>query len=347
MNELYNSRNDNNGPLVSAIIPVYNTCDYLSQCLESISSQTYKNIEIIIVDDGSTDESGAICDKFAQDNSRAFVLHTENNGLAAARNEGIDNAEGSFLFFLDSDDWVEAGTVGTLLRNAVKYEADIVCARRCSEYVDLTVYPKPNETDAQSFQGEDILSAFADGLFSDTIWNKLYHRKCFDSIRFPEGHNHEDLAVTWRLLKNLTNNEGKVAAIPDILFHQRMRKSSISNTRSVNNIADQWEASIDKYDGLSEYREKLVLGCISVIGSMWIHYCNFTREDRVFADSVAAEMQRFSKRHFHQIMRGSYPIQIKLRCVASQSSAPIVLRACHVAGKAWQTLRNKRYKMFE
>ncbi len=347
MKELYNSRKDNNIPLISVIIPVYNTCHYLSQCLRSISSQTYKNIEIIIVDDGSTDTSGVICDRFAKDNNKACVLHTENCGLAAARNKGIEKAEGSFLFFLDSDDWVETGTVETLLKNAVKHEADIVCARSCSEYVGQTVSSKPYISDAQSFQGEDILSAFADGLFSDTIWNKLYHRNCFDSIRFPEGHNHEDLAVTWRLLKNLAYNRRKVVAIPDILFHRRMRRSSISNTRSIKNLADQWEASIDKYEGLSEYREKLVSECISVIGSMWIHYWNFTREDRIFAESVIEEMQHFSKRHLHQIMRGSYPIQIKIRCVASQSSASIVLWACHAAGKVWKALRNKRYRMFE
>ena len=179
------------------------------------------------------------------------------------------------------------------------------------------------------------------------FWNKLYHRSCFSNIRFPEGHNHEDLAVTWKIMMNLADKGGKVITIPDILFHQRMRRSSISNTRSIKNLVDQWNACIDKYEGLSEYREKLVSECISVIGSMWIHYWNFTKEDRIFAESVIEEMQHFSKRHFHQIMRGSYPIQIKIRCVASQSSASIVLWACHAAGKVWQALRNKRYRMFE
>ena len=156
--------------MVSVIIPVYNVSRYLPQCLESVLNQTYKELEIIIVNDGSTDDSGLNCEEYAGKDSRIRVFHTEHRGLAASRNLGIDNAKGSFILFVDSDDWIELHTIDTLVRTSVRTGADVVVARNCFEYVGKTVHSKAgkkrkvgqivdldeNGRQVQVFQGNDI-----------------------------------------------------------------------------------------------------------------------------------------------------------------------------------------------
>ena len=113
-------------PLVSVVIPVYNVRDYLPRCLESVICQTYRNIEIIVIDDGSTDDSGQICDQFARKDSRIRVFHGENHGLSFARNKGITHSKGEYLLFSDSDDWMESNTVETLMNVMLNAREDIV-----------------------------------------------------------------------------------------------------------------------------------------------------------------------------------------------------------------------------
>jgi len=170
----YQDMAKNGEPLVSVIIPVHNVSCYLPQCLESVIHQTYQNLEIIIIEDGSTDDSKAICDRYAYYDNRIRVIHTENNGLASARNLGVDNAKGTFFSFIDSDDWMELRTIHTLVKIAMQTTADIVCAKICSEYVGRTVHSKGKANQVQVFHGEEILPAYIKGLFREVIWNKLY-----------------------------------------------------------------------------------------------------------------------------------------------------------------------------
>lgn len=118
-------------PLVSVVIPVYNVRRYLQQCLESAIAQTYRNLEIIIIDDGSTDGSGSICDQYAERDGRIHVIHSTNRGLASARNLGLENAQGQLISFLDSDDWIEPHAVETLVRTAQLTGSAIIDARSC------------------------------------------------------------------------------------------------------------------------------------------------------------------------------------------------------------------------
>lgn len=129
----------NDAPLVSVVIPVYNVSRYLPQCLDSVISQTYRNLEILIVDDGSTDDSGDICDRYANGDDRIRVFHTPNGGIASARNLALENVKGQYISFLDSDDWIERHAIETLLRAARLTESDIVDARYYIEYMGNTV----------------------------------------------------------------------------------------------------------------------------------------------------------------------------------------------------------------
>ena len=127
-------------PLVSVIIPVYNVSRYLPKCLDSVISQTWRNLEIIVIDDGSTDGSGSICDQYAKRDDRIKVIHSPNRGLSSARNLGLDNLRGQFISFIDSDDWIEPDAVETLVKAALLTGSYIVTAGFCHEYVGKTVH---------------------------------------------------------------------------------------------------------------------------------------------------------------------------------------------------------------
>ena len=337
--------NTKEAPLVSIVIPVYNVKPYLAQCLESVIHQSYHNIEIIIIDDGSTDGSGLLCDQYAKGDDRIHVIHTENRGLASARNNGLEKCRGSYLMFADSDDWIEAHTVSTLIEAAKKDHADIVTAEIAHEYVGKAQYPKRGG-DARIIHGDEILDFYGNGRISNLVWNKLYRAECFSDIRFPDGHTYEDVAVTWRIMTRLAKMNGTAVVLPAVLFHYRMRKSGITHIKSYSNILDAWTAFHEVYESLPEYQQKRLPSCFFTIGQMWTHYYGFSKKEKDAASGLVREMCGFSKKHFHQVMGGTYPIKIKAVCLISQSRAPFLMWFCFWCGKLRQIIRNDRVKLY-
>lgn len=336
-------------PLVSIIIPVYNVSCYLSQCLESVIHQTYQNIEIIIIEDGSTDNSKDICNQYAHIDKRIRVISTENKGLASARNLGVSIAKGTFLSFIDSDDWIERHTIHKLVITAIQMDADIVCANICSEYVEKTVHLQRYESQVRVFRGKKILSAYAQGLFWEVAWNKLYRSKCFTQFSYPDGHNYEDVFTTWKRMKKLADEGGSVAYTSDELFHFRVRKSSISHTPSIQNVIDCWNAYYERYNGLPEYQEEFTASCYKAIFKMWCNYCSFTREEKTIAKGTIHEMSMYSSATFHRVLQGNYPLWIKVISIFSLSTSPLLMEICHLGGELYRLLREKitERKMFE
>jgi len=334
-------------PLVSVVIPVYNVSRYLSQCMDSVTGSTYQNIEIIVVDDGSTDNSGSICDRYAEKDTRIHVIHTDNRGLSAARNRGLDCINGSYVLFVDSDDWIEQNAIEVLVKTALRTEADIVKAGFRAEFVGKTVCPKPKIQCETSYHNQEIMPAFARGVFGNEVWNKLYSSDCFTIIRFPVGQNFEDVAVTWRIIKKLAENEGTITALPEELFHFRKRKSSISHSWTWKNTNDCWESYHSKFEALPEIQERLLGECFISIGHMWMSYCTFSKEEKARAEKTIQEMNAFSKRHFQTVMRGKYNKLAKMACFFSQSRRKPVLWLSFCCGKIRQNHVNKEYKLFD
>ena len=176
-------------PLISVIIPVYNVESYIVEALESVIHQTYENLEILVIDDGSTDGSGVICDKYARDDARIFVMHQENKGLSSARNVGLDRMTGDAVAFLDPDDAYEVAFIEKLLAPMLLEDADVTV---CNFSVHHT-------TGKLKHDGERVLPLSAAGIYNHnsglcaltdrsinvSVWNKLYHRKLWQEIRFP------------------------------------------------------------------------------------------------------------------------------------------------------------------
>lgn len=189
-------------PLISVIVPCYMVEKYLSLCIESIMAQTYKNLEIILVDDGSPDKSGDICEAFAKKDKRLRVIHKKNGGLSDARNVAIDIVKGEFITFVDSDDYIANDYVESLYKLIVENDAQMSITR-CIPFIEGT-RPVGERTFGKSkvFNVNDALvDLFYQRDFDNAAWAKMYHYSLFESgIRYPKGWLYEDLATTYKLM---------------------------------------------------------------------------------------------------------------------------------------------------
>lgn len=187
-------------PLISIIVPVYNVKDYLEKCLSSICLQTYKNLEIIVVDDGSTDGSEKICDSFAQKDTRIKVVHQINGGQSNARNKGLSIAAGEYIGFVDSDDWIAPDMYEFLYLLLKNNQADIaVCAHIVEMEAETNVRYSTGKLTV--FSGNEALRALIDDKrVRNYVWDKLYKRQLFEGILFPKNQIYEDMVVTPRII---------------------------------------------------------------------------------------------------------------------------------------------------
>ena len=220
-----------NEPLVTVIVPVYNVERWLEQCLESVASQTYTHLEIIVVDDGSTDGSATLCDQWAERDSRIKVIHKPNGGLSDARNAALDVAQGEFITFVDSDDFVDVRCVELLL-NALNDNPNCDIAVGHWQEFDDGTEPTPKQTDAKTrvfTPQEAALDIFYQKSLTHSAWGRMFRRHFFDgehAVRFPVGMLYEDLAVIMPLLDQASG----VVFIPDVIYFYRKRQSSIIGT---------------------------------------------------------------------------------------------------------------------
>ncbi len=218
-----------NQPLISVIIPVYNVEEYLHECVDSVINQTYKNSEIILVDDGSTDSSGKICDEYVEKDDRISVIHQKNGGLSAARNSGLSEAEGKYVYFLDSDDYIAENTLITLVTIAESENSDIVFfdAVSFADTDDFTV--KQNYIRKNQYKTDNGYN-----VFSEMTQNEEYHsavpllliNKAFllkSGISFVSGILYEDMVFTYQIFCKAAT----ISQCSDALYHRRYRKNSI------------------------------------------------------------------------------------------------------------------------
>lgn len=219
--------------LLSVIIPVYNVEEYLVKCVDSILGQTYRSLEVILVNDGSKDGSGRICDDFAAKDPRVKVIHQENGGLSRARNAGIEAATGEYITFVDSDDWIEADAYEHLLSLIEKYQVKLVCGGNFD--VDggtgekkLGLCPKKEEVlTAEEFVGRMLLW---DG-FDSSACDKIYHRSLLENFRYPEGKVCEDVAITYKIV--LSTDRAALSDRPFYNYYHRPGSITISTAEVI------------------------------------------------------------------------------------------------------------------
>lgn len=212
--------------LISVIVPVYNVEKYLQDCVESIINQTYKNLEIILVDDGATDTSGKLCDEFAIKDNRIKVIHKTNGGLSDARNAGLDVARGEYISFIDSDDWIAPDMYEKMMAAISEYEVDLCCAGRYDVY-DGTKFEGLCPRENGKITSSDFLKRMLIAEECDvSVWDKLFKKELFDGIRFPFGEINEDAAV----IHLVVDRARFVGIITDRVYNYRHRAGSITTT---------------------------------------------------------------------------------------------------------------------
>ena len=237
---------------VSIIIPVYNVEQYLERCLETVVNQSYKGLEIILVDDGSTDSSGKICDKYKELDERIVCIHKENGGLSSARNAGVNIATGEYFVFVDSDDWVSIRMVETLTKALQKNNSDIVC---CEFYnvSDSTLAVSDFSSNERKLTKEEAILELINWKIRDYAWNKIYNSALFDGVRFPVGRNYEDMATTYKLF----DKANSVYVIPDCLYYYYFRENSIANISNFDKLLkNKYDALISYYERVFYFRDK-------------------------------------------------------------------------------------------
>lgn len=215
-------------PTISVIVPVYKVEPYLRQCVDNILGQTFRDFELILVDDGSPDCCPVICDEYAEQDSRVKVIHKENGGLSSARNAGLDVAKGDYIAFVDSDDWIHPEYLVQLMNAIQSQNADMAVCNIIPSYPpDYTGWKRK----ASVLEYEKLTQQqMADRLTEKANWfyvvacNKLYRRGIWDGLRFPEGFIHEDEAVIHRVIGKCE----KIAVIPETLYFYRQLTSSIT-----------------------------------------------------------------------------------------------------------------------
>ena len=260
--------------LVSIIVPIYKVEAYLRRCINSILAQTYVNIEVILVDDGSPDRCGEICNEYALLDSRITVIHKENGGLSDARNAGIDAAKGTYLIFIDSDDYVNPSFVEKLYNAAESNNAELAICNfitvQNGRAADLSLenLPIKNEVIGQK-------EAIQNRIFSGrTYWSvactKIYDKRIFNDLRFPKGKVHEDEFILHSVLLQCH----QIACISDPLYYYEQRSDSITGQSMKISKLDAVEALICRADTLSDYPNYLIPALYSLkdAGSLFHFY---------------------------------------------------------------------------
>lgn len=233
---------------VSVIIPVYNVEKYLKKCVDSVLAQDYSKYEILLIDDGSTDSSGKICDEYAERYQKIKVIHQKNKGLGGARNTGIDNAIGKYLIFVDSDDYLEVNALSSLINKAEENNADLVI---CNSKTVTTSGKKIRETNFSLPDAVFNLDSYKDLIFIQvSAWGKIYKKSIFikNNIRFPEKYWFEDIWVTYDIFLN----SDRVVKCDNVLYNYVMREGSIMNSKNIERNMEILKA----YDSVRDMMKK-------------------------------------------------------------------------------------------
>ncbi|MBR5975068.1 MAG: glycosyltransferase [Clostridiales bacterium] len=237
-------------PLVSVIVPVYNVYPFLQEALDSVIGQTYTRLEILLVDDGSTDGSGEICEAYAGKDPRVRVIHQNNLGISAARNRALDTASGEILAFMDPDDSFDIRFIEELLTSMMREDADVALCKYDYHYTTGHMTDKASgKTQPRIAPGcytqNEVLSLLVENRMNHSVWNKLYKKKLWDSVRFHEDHVIEDLETTYKVCSSCK----KICVLKDVLYHHRKRSGSITSYQSRQILEDELLA----YDRTESY----------------------------------------------------------------------------------------------
>ncbi len=238
---------------MSVIVPVFNVGKYLSRCIDSVLKQKRTDVKIILIDDGSTDNSSAICDEYEMNFSNVQTLHKQNGGISSARNQGIDHAEGEYLCFVDPDDSLAANFFDEVIPCLKKDNLDILGFKYSYEK-EYGCYSLNGTKEYELVSQKQYISDLLTNKFGCHIWSRIYNRKLFRDIRFPEGRNYEDIAIFYKLL--LKSN--RIASINyQYYIYNLSRNDTITKSVSRKNMEDMYWAVGEMCEAIQPYCESV------------------------------------------------------------------------------------------
>ena len=297
------------GSVISIIVPVCKVEKYLRRCLDSIAEQTYTHFEVILVDDGSPDHCGEICDEYARQDARFRVIHQDNGGPSAARNTGLNNCCGQYVMFVDSDDYLQTDMCERLMSEIKMTNADIaVCGFWVEEAAGSSRSVGPDYTETISGK-ESVIRYFSGNgsTYLAIVWNKLYDKQIFNRhpvIRFPVGLKHEDEFTSYKLLYRAK----RVALINNNLYHYIQRNGSIMHTLSIDSMMARKACLIEYYRWAEEeapdMRKLIEYAGIRIFNGFVWSYVKFGKPEELH--TAVNELNRFILRETTQFWKNPY-----------------------------------------
>ena len=264
--------------LISVVIPVYNVEKYIRESLDSIINQTYKNLQIILIDDGSTDSSGSICDEYAASDDRITVIHQKNAGAGAAKNTGLDLIQGEYFSIIDSDDYIELNMYEKMVCYMENYRVDVVQCLFRNVFVNRKVYrnyivkSKPIRKVSRNKFLKEYLYDWKYAIFA----NKVFKTSLLKDIRFPEGRKIDDEFFTYKLICNSEH----IVNTQDVFYNYRMRQSSVMNENADKRlILDRIDCFVERYEYVSERFPELEVLYYQKLADALIYYKNIVLDD--------------------------------------------------------------------
>lgn len=266
--------------LASVIVPIYKVEKYINRCIDSILAQTYSNLEIILVDDGSPDMCGTICDEYMEKDERISVIHKENGGLSDARNEGIKHSHGEYVFFVDSDDWIDPDYCSAAIFDLEDHNADVVVfgynkVNEDGQLVDMCYSLSP-----QIMTKDKAIQGLIEGTIDNYAWNKVYRRRVFDGIEYPKGMLWEDIGTTYRVFDKCEY----IYISNRVTYNYLVRNSSITATHSFKADIDIFIQRKQQYDFLAKKYSELAPMALPTLADSAIQAYIHIPEEQKYSD---------------------------------------------------------------
>lgn len=343
--------------MISVIIPAYKTEPFIRKCLDSVCNQTYRDLDIILIDDGSPDRCGEIFDEYARKDTRIRVFHTENRSISCARNLGIEkarNAGSEYIAFVDSDDWLELEMYEKLHNLAEDTGAEIVACGVIHEYMKKSLFlPIPQKVyQADESYNSKALIALMNGGLREEVWNKLWKTELFQSVRFPAGWPYQDVATIYRVIEKTS----LVACTNWVGYHYRFLKSGDSKQHDARHHTYEWLAHKQRY---LYFRDQLSLlpnsnydliiqtqlkKCANVISRYWAWQITFSKEEKRKYAAYVKEMCAFSKEHFpnHEVL--SWPIGMRIMIFLTHYTSPPVFLMAYILNQIRRLCKSRSYR---
>lgn len=296
-------------PLISVIVPIYNVERYLPKCIESIINSTYSNLEILLIDDGSTDQSAQICSNFTKIDNRILVVTKENGGLSSARNLGLDRAKGEFICFVDADDFIHPEMIKVLYKQLADGNTDFAYCQYTKVYENESVQYS-NIPQSYTVEEKDRDMAFqtllSEELEIKLAWNKLYRAELFKNLKYKEGYLHEDEFLIHHLL-------GKIKKINVSLYYYLQRQNSIMGNLSLKRVEHTIQAYEDRISfikskqELKKYTDQSILMLLSTCKRLYItsRTCKNNLELRQINNEIEADFVKWYSYISHNKLRFS------------------------------------------